>query len=346
MQLSPASLSRHLRDGLAPVYLLAGQVPLLIEEAADAVRAAVRQAGGEERVVLTAEPGFDWPQLIREMQGQSLFAARRLIELRLPTARPGDAGAKALREAAAAASVDEATTLLVICHGEPAMRRTQWYRALEQAGAAMYAWPLSTAEHERWLQRRLAAQRLRPTSDALALLVQRTEGNLLAAAQEVEKLRLLAAGDAVDEALVMRAVASGSRYDVFDLAEAVLAGEPARVVRILRALQTEDVALPLVLWALARDLRLLVQLSAGGAPADESRLQRLGVRPNRRPALRSAVRRHPHGGWLILLGRMARLDARAKGGPSPPGAPPLAHELLDLALSMTLPRRGRATDTQ
>ncbi len=344
VQLSPASLPRHLRDGVAPVYLLAGQVPLLIEEAADAVRAAVRRAGSEERIVLTAEPGFDWQQLPREMQGQSLFAARRLIELRLPTARPGDAGAKALREAAAAA--DEATTLLVICHGEPAMRRTQWYRALEQAGAALYAWPLSAAEHERWLQRRLAAHRLRPTPEALALLVQRTEGNLLAAAQEVEKLRLLADTETVDEALVMRAVASGSRYDVFDLADAVLAGDGTRVVRILRALQEEDLALPLVLWALTRDLRLLVQLSAGGAVVEDSHLQRLGVRPSRRQAVRSAVRRHPHAGWLTLLGRMARLDARAKGGSSPPGAPPLAHELLDLLLSMTLPRRRRAADTQ
>ncbi len=344
MQLSPASLPRHLRGGLAPVYLLAGQVPLLIEEAADAVRAAVRQAGGEERVVLTAEPGFDWPQLIREMQGQSLFAARRLIELRLPTARPGDAGAKALREAAAVA--DAATTLLVICHGEPAMRRTQWYRALEQAGAALYAWPLAAAEHERWLQRRLTAHRLRATPEALALLVQRTEGNLLAAAQEVEKLRLLATGEEIDEALVMRAVASGSRYDVFDLADAVLAGEPARVVRILHALQAEDIALPLVLWALTRDLRLLVQLSAGDAAADEASLQRLGVRSARRPAVRRAVRRHSRAGWLHLLGRMARLDARAKGGPASPAAPPLAHELLDLALSMTLPRRRGTTRTQ
>lgn len=331
MRLRTEDIAAHLGKGLLPLYLISGDEPLQVNEAADAVRVAARAQGFSERDVLFVESGFDWSGLAAAGDSLSLFAERKLIELRMPTAKPGDAGAKALAAYAERPSPDN--LLLIVCGKlEKAQQGSKWFKALEAAGAVIQVWPVEARALPGWIRQRLTARGLRPTPEAVALLAEKVEGNLLAAAQEVEKLMLLYGSGELDGDAVRAAVADSARYDVFELADAALAGDAARCARILDGLRGEGSEPVLILWALVREVRtlaLIAAAAAGGAAVD-SLLQQHRVWDKRKPLYRAALGRHNVQRWRLLLRRGARLDRVVKG--AEPGNP--WDELLQLSLLM------------
>ncbi|MDY6955904.1 MAG: DNA polymerase III subunit delta [Pseudomonadota bacterium] len=305
MKLSPEKLPAALEQAMAPIYLVGGDEPLLVEEAADTVRAAARQAGFNERRVMFAEPGFDWSALASELASGSLFGDRRLVELRVPGGKPGEIGARYLQTYATDPAPD--VVLLVLCGMlDASARGSKWYQALERAGVAVQVWPVRAAELPAWIRGRLGRLRLRIEPEALDLLVDRTEGNLLATHQALAQVALLAGGDQVDEATVLATVGHQARFDVQTLAEAAVAGNALRTRRILFGLREEGLEAPLLLWALMRELRLLAGLSKDGALPG-------GLPPQRRRALEQGRRRAPRDHWRQLLVGGVRLDLLAKG---------------------------------
>ncbi|MCG5495720.1 DNA polymerase III subunit delta [Ectothiorhodospira variabilis] len=330
MQLRPEQLESHLEKALAPIYLLSGDEPLQLMEAADAVRAAARLQGVEDREVFNVDKGFDWEQLSAAAESLSLFARRRLLELRMPTGKPGAQGSKVLQAYARRPAED---TVLLIETGrlDASDRKTAWCKALESAGVLVQVWPLDLAGTQGWMQRRMRRHGLQPTADALRLLSERVEGNLLAATQEIDKLVLLSGPGPVDAEAVLSAVADSARFGVFDLVDAALAGETARAVRVLQGLRDEGIEAVLVLWALAREIRSLHRMAEqveAGKPVQQILS---GVRPQRRqPIVRQALRRHGEMGLGRLLASCARVDRAIKG--RHPGNP--WDELLDLTLNL------------
>jgi DNA polymerase-3 subunit delta len=207
------------------------------------------------------QPGFDWDSLLAGSGNMSLFSQRRIIELRLPTGKPGDAGSKALRAYTEQLPED---TLLLITAGklEAAARKSKWVQALDKAGVVIFVWPLKSGEFIAWVQQRMRARGLKPTAEAVTLLADRVEGNLLACVQEIDKLTLLQEDGVVDADAIMSSVGDNARYDVYGLVDTALSGDGARGVRILQGLSAEGVAPQIVIWALAREIRQLASMAA------------------------------------------------------------------------------------
>lgn len=256
MKLTLEGLARDLADRLLPAYLVSGDEPLLVGEAVDAIRARARSGGFSEREVFFIERGNAvWDALLQAAQTLSLFASRRIMEIHLPGGKPGVSGAAALLRLLPAAGED---LLVVIVTGklERDTHSAQWLRAVQDRGAWVPVWPVERARLPQWLRTRLAAVGLTASPEALALLAERSEGNLLAARQEIDKLALLLPRAAqVSLADVVAGSADSARFDVFQLGEAVRAVDPARALRILASLQAEGAEPVLVLWALLRELR-------------------------------------------------------------------------------------------
>ena len=303
MKLTPDSLETHLAQALLPAYLISGDEPLLTGEAADAVRARARAAGFTERNVHFIERAADWNEVRASCASLSLFGARRLVEIRLATARPGTAGNEAL--VALLAANDPDTLLLVMT---PRLDRdaqsAEWVRAIETRGAWVQVWPVDVQRLVGWLRVRARRLGLEPGDDALALLAARTEGNLLAAHQELTKLALLAPTTALTPDGVLASVADSARFDVFQLGEAVLAGETARALRVLAGLRAEGTEPTLVLWALTRALRDMWSALQGGGPSGWQRQS---------AALEAALRRAPRLSFAALAARAACADRMIKG---------------------------------
>jgi DNA polymerase-3 subunit delta len=314
MQLKPEQLDTHLNRQLAPVYFISGDDPLRVMEAADAVRAAARAQGYDEREVLTVQPGFDWYSLRSEAGSLSLFSQRRIIDLRLPTGKPGKEGAQALRDFAEQLPED---TLLLITAGklEPAARKSKWVQALDAAGVVMFVWPLDARELNAWVEARMRKRGLLPTAEAVGMLADRVEGNLLACVQEIDKLYLLQGEGEVDAEAIIRLVADNARFDVFGLVDAALAGKVARSVRILHGLQGEGVAPQVVLWALAREIRQLAAMSAqvAAGQAVPGVLTRYRVWASRKALVGTALKRLKPAQCSAMLRQCAEIDRISKG---------------------------------
>jgi len=259
VKLNPGQLRSHLSSGVAPVYLISGDEPLLIDETRDAIRAAAGKQGLEEREVHVAERGFNWEEFAAGLQNLSLFATHRLVELRLPTGKPGDKGARFL---AAVASDPIPDTVLVVI--TPALdsrtTKSKWASSLARDAVCIALRAPNAAALPKWIAGRLHAAGLQGDSEAMELLAARVEGNLLAAKQEIDKLVLLAENGRVTIDTVRAAVADGARFDVFQLTDAALAGDRGRAARILHGLHREGVAAPLVMWSLAREIGLVVDV--------------------------------------------------------------------------------------
>ncbi len=285
-------------------------------EAMDSLRAAAREQGFASREVLEVNREFNWDQLNVAANSLSLFAEKRILELRLPSGSPGADGSKALVEYAARPPED---TVMLIQAGKIDKRSqsAKWFQALDKLGVVVQVWPLKPAMLPQWLQQRLAAKGLQAEPDAVNLLVSRVEGNLLAAAQEVEKLALLFARPGESTRLDVRqmadAVADSARYSVYDLVDAALAGQTERSVKILQGLKSEGVAAPLVLWALSNEIRSLARL-AGQIMAGEPTARVLSaVWDSRKSLVQAALKRLSMETWSILLQYCARTDQVIKG---------------------------------
>jgi len=242
---------------LARTYLVSGDEPLLVGEAADAIRAAARASGYADRTVFFIDRSFAWDDLRHATQALSLFAERRLFELRMPSGKP-DKGAALLLDIATQPPPD-VVTLIITDKLDRKASEAPWVRALERHGVWIPVWPVDAASLPGWLRARARALHVDIDPAAAALIADRVEGNLLAAKQELDKLALLAHGEAISEQLVMQSVGDSARYDVFQLAEAAAAGDAQRALRVLLSLKSEGAEPTLILWALVRELRGLWQ---------------------------------------------------------------------------------------
>jgi DNA polymerase-3 subunit delta len=259
MRLKPEQLSAALQKGLMPVYFITGDEPLQLVETADAVRKAARKAGFENREIMSAETGFEWNQLAFSADSLSIFADKKIIDLRLPSGTPGTDGAKALIAYCERLPED---TLLLITAGKLASGalKTRWLEALEKKGVVIQVWPLEGQDLIRWLQQRMQQRGLNAEIDGLRLLASRIEGNLLAAVQEIEKLYVLYGTGNLSHQQILDVVADSSRYDVFKLMDSVLAADVNRIFKVLSGLRAEGIAAPIVLWALTREARALIKI--------------------------------------------------------------------------------------
>lgn len=313
MPLRPEQLTGRLRShGLDPVYLLAGDEPLLLGEAADAIRQAARAKGYDERQVLHAEGGFDWSELTVAGQSMSLFSSRRMIELHLGKSAGKD-GSAALKAFAQAPPED---TLLIVHAGQldASQRKSAWVRALESAGAFAYAWPLGVEQLPGWIEARANRLGLRLQPEALAVLVDRTEGNLLAADQEIRRLALLFPDAPVDAEAMRAATADSARFGIFDLPAKALNGDVQGVVRSLDRLREEGVDPVPILWALVSDLRLLLRTSVAERRGNaDAVLAKVRLPPQRKRQIASAAKRQQPRRLLRLLRDAARVDRINKG---------------------------------
>ncbi len=310
MKLTPDRLAGQLKGALAPVYLVAGDEPLQREEGADRIRAAAREQGYTDREVFVAERGFDWQSLLLAGASLSLFASKRILELRLPTGKPGAKGAEVL--VAYAADPAAETLLLVICDERPE-GNASWVSALDKAGVYLQVWPVEPREIPAWVTQRLKSRGLQPTPDAVALIAGRVEGNLLAAAQEVDKLALLHSAGPLDAEAVAEAVSDSARFDAFKLVDAALAGDVPRSVRVLEGLQAEGEEPVMVLGALLRQLKELASLAIEIESGQPPQRVLAGIWERRRPLVQTALKRRKARGWQRLLRRAQTADLVMKG---------------------------------
>ncbi|CAG0972033.1 DNA polymerase III subunit delta [Burkholderiales bacterium] len=313
-QVRADALARHLERGLAPLYVIHGDEPLLALEAGDAIRAAARRAGCEEREVFVVEPQFRWDAFLANNANLGLFGTRRLVDLRIPTGRPGAEGGKALEAYAARPNPDN-VTLVTLPRLDRAQASSAWFAALAGAGVEVAVHPVAPEELPRWVASRLARQGQTASPDTLAFLAESSEGNLLAARQEIEKLALLLPAGELDHDAVVDAVADVAKYDVGALSEAWLAGDAARALRILGVLRDEGESPVLPVWQLAEDvhaLALVQELVARGVPPSAA-VRQSRVWGRRAAALDRAAKRVPADVAAALVPTLARLDALSKG---------------------------------
>jgi DNA polymerase-3 subunit delta len=314
MQIRPDDLPANLARNIAPLYLIHGDEPLAALEAGDAIRAAARKAGCDERDVLVVEPGFKWDAFVAANANMGLFGSRKLVDLRIPNGKPGVEGGKALEAYAADPNPDN-VTLVTLPWLDRTAQASAWFAALADAGVTIAVRAPDRDELPRWIAARLARQNQKAARDVLEYLTEQCEGNLLAARQEIEKLALLLPEGEIALAAVEEATADVARYDVFQLSEAWLGGDAQRALRILAVLRAEGEPATLAVWQIAEDLHALSRVQAetrGGAPLAAA-LRNARVWGKRQSAMERAARRVGEGDLAAMTTAAARLDALSKG---------------------------------
>src|SRR5499427_4867435 len=308
-------LEAHLARDLRPLYAIHGDEPLLSLEAADAIRARARASGFAERCVLLAERGFDWSELAASAASLSLFGDRRLIELRLPSGKPGTDGAAAI-EAFCARLPTDAVSLVTLPRLDRAGQGSAWFGALESKGVVVNVYPVDRPRLPDWIAARLARQKQSAKPETLRFLADCVEGNLLAAYQEIQKLALLLPAGELGFDAVREAVMNVARYDAGKLSEAMLQGDRARLARMLEGLQGEGEAPPRVLWLLAEEIRAVLRVQDGitaGRPLAEV-LREARVWGDARQALvGKAAKKFSRSALLSALEHAAGVDRMVKG---------------------------------
>ena len=313
MQVKAEQLGASLQRGLAPVYLIAGEEPLLLEECCDQVREAAKAQGYVERELLQVESGFDWSEL-QQAAAPSLFASQKIIDLRLRTGKPGRQGAKVLTEWADAP--DPNMLLLVSCEQwDASSRKSKWAAKLEKAGQRVDIWPIKAAELPRWLEQRMQQHGMQPEPEVLSILADRLEGNLLAARQEIDRLALLKGAGPVTADDVMRVVADSSRFDAFALAEHMLSGNLHEGLRVAAGLKRMDTPLPMLLGALLRELKVTeaFRLAMRAGEQETVVFRKLNVWYNRQNIVRAAARRLNTRKLFDAFKLLALIDRQSKG---------------------------------
>lgn len=313
MRLKPEQLAQHLQKELKPLYIVSGDEPLLEQEICDQIRAAVKAQGFDEREVHHVEANFKWNELLEAANALSLFSSRKLMEIRIENGKPGDQGSKALMALFDNPNPDT-IILLVLPKVDKSATNAKWFKTLDQIGAFIQHWPIERHQLPGWLAHRLRSSGMKADRDALALLADRTDGNLLAAAQEIEKLKLLGLEN-IEAKHVESAVGDASRYDVFALSEAILKGDAARSLHIMATLQGEGLHALQPLAILTNDIRQLLsflELVHSGM-ADDKALQQLKVFwPKKQTQIKGAARRLHVGCIQECLNICQQIDLSSK----------------------------------
>ena len=339
MRINTDQVARTLAKGLAPAWLVIGDEVLLTGEAADLIRARARKEGFTGRDLFVTDRSFDWSEVTAASQALSLFSERRILEIRMPTARPGKEGGAALAALAADPGPDN-LVLVVTAKPEREAWSSAWFKAFEKHGVVVQSWPVEIGKLPAWISQRAGKLGLALDEGAAELIAERVEGNLLAAQQEIEKLALLVPGGRVSMEAAQEAVANSARYDVYKLGEAALGGDAPRSLRILEGLRAEGAEPPLVLWALCRELRALADARNGIAPKAYGAAAERHAELVARAAKRTAHR--PIGPWFVAA---ARIDRQFKGQAGPQGGDPwttLTGLVAEIALAQPAPAPRRA----
>ena len=315
MRLYPEKLASNLQQQLLPVYLISGDEPLLLQECCDQIRQKARREGCNEREIIDAGvSNFNWQDILHSAANLSLFANRKLIELRLPSGKPGADGSKALCEYLDIASSDD---VLLIISGKIDKQsvNSKWYKALDKAGITVQVWPVESKNLPRWLQQRVSSAGMSIDDEALQLLCDQVEGNLLAAVQEVEKLKLLATDSRITIQTVTEAVSDNARYNLFDMVDNALNGDAGSSLRMLHGLRAEGSEPPIVLWALVREIRTIyeAQLDCDSGQSAQQALSSRHVWPKRMPFMQAALMRHDTNALSLLLEQASQADRSIKG---------------------------------
>jgi len=316
MRLKAEQLDNALTSPLKPVYLVYGDETLLVEEAADKIRQAARQAGATDREVWHVEGRFDWSQIKWHEQTLSLFASQRLIEIRLPSGSPGKDGGERLRQFAAKPPED--TTVLIISGKiAGAAQKSKWFTQLDKLGVSIPIWPVDIAQLPRWISQRLQQRGLNAEAQVSTLIAERVEGNLFAAAQEIDKLQLLAINGHLDQETVLQAVADNARFDAFELMDVAYLGHIQKVPRIIERLRAEGLDIMAIFsavsWSLHRAVDMAVQLHHGAQLEQVFAAQKPPVWDKNKAVMRQALPRHHRDCWLGFLQQLAKIDQAAKG---------------------------------
>ncbi|WP_069472863.1 DNA polymerase III subunit delta [Candidatus Marithrix sp. Canyon 246] len=316
MKLQASQLHNHLKQQkLAPIYLLTGDEALQMMESVDLIRNCARQQDFSERVILTLETGFDWSSLDQEANSFSLFANKRLLELRLANKSPGKDGGAAL--VAYTKQLPADTVLLITADKlDASQQKTKWFKSIEQSGVVIQIWPLNALELPRWIAARMNKYGLKPDSEVMNIIAERSEGHLLACSQEIEKLHLLYGSGQITIAQVTEAVADTARFQIFDWVDTMLAGKVKRGIHQLKHLEQEGVAEILVAWALNREIRNLCYITAAiqNRQSQEQVFKTYRIWSNRKSSVSNAIRRHPQAKtWQAFLKETVEIDAIIKG---------------------------------
>ena len=311
MNVRPDQLSASISKTVYPVYLVSGDEPLQQMESLDVIRSFLREQEYAEREILDVDAQFDWHRLMEEAANMSLFASRRIVELRLPSAKPGRQGSQVIKEYLSRPPED---TVLIINAGkvDANAKKSAWYKSVEQNGLVVQCWPVPVEKLSIWLKQRFKARDMDADNEVLAYISQHVEGNLLAADQEIEKLFLLLGPGKITYADVAEAVTSQSRYSVFELVDMLLTGNMKRVIKIVSGLKAEGVVPVVINWALTKDIRLLTQAAQNQSSA-ELLLKRSGVWQTRMGLFKACLSRHSHRSLQMMLKRCAYIDAVSKG---------------------------------
>ena len=332
MKLNPDQLNNQLKQSLLPVFLLHGDEPLLIQESSDLLRQVARDQGYLEREVLHAESGFQWEQLLEKANSLSLFAEKQLIELHIPNGKPGPRGTEILCSYLQSPSPD--TLLVIYCPKlDASTQKTKWVKAIEKSGALVTFWPIEIERLPGWIGGRFKQAGMNASAAAVQMLCDRIEGNLLAAIQEIEKLKLLYADQPIGEEEILASVSDSSRYDLFTLMDTALAGDQQRCVKIINGLRAEGTEPTLVLWALSRDLRTLLNLTreSNAGQISESLFKKHRIWGKRKSLINKALRRTPPTQLSKLLQDCTEVDRAIKGAVSTSPWNQLTSILLQLA---------------
>jgi DNA polymerase-3 subunit delta len=314
LRIGPDQLAQRLAKDLPAVLLLHGAEPLMIEESCDVIRRAALERGFGERISMTVGPRFEWDQIREHSQSLSLFSSRTLLELRLPSGRPGEPGARAITEFCDHPPPD--TVLLVIAGRlEGRVKQSRWVKALQKCGAVVEHPALESDRLPHWIRARLKSRGLNADDQAVKLLSYYLEGNLLAAAQEIDKLALLCADGRLTADRVISSIGDHARFTVYTLVDACLSGNVPKALRMLNSLRAEGTEPVLINWALSREIRNLARVSAGLARGEpRAKLFRdYNIWARRTHIVTAALKRLDIAGWWALLQAASRADRVAKG---------------------------------
>ena len=315
MRISTEQLPQHLRRGLQPLYTVFGDEALLAHEAGDRLRATARTQGYTEREVLVADSGFKWADLAFAGSSQSLFASRKLLELRIPNGKPGAEGGAALQSYCAKLP-DETITLIHLPGVDWRAQKSAWFEMLESAGVSVEARVVTRKALPQWLAGRLKAQDQEADGETLEFIADRVEGNLMAAYQEVQKLALIHPPGRISFEQAREAVLDVARYDVFNIGEAMLEGDPLRLARMMDGLKAEGAAPPLALWSLADQIRAIDKVVSGiaaGKPVGVAMAEARVRRGPQQALMEANARRYSSAQVRDALRHAAAIDRMVKG---------------------------------
>jgi DNA polymerase-3 subunit delta len=296
---------------LNSVYLVSGDEPLQIMEATDSIRNACREQGYGDREIFDVDAGFDWQLFNEEAASMSLFSSQRILDVRLPSGKPGRQGSEAIKQYLVNPPED---TILIITAGklDKGAKNSAWYKAIDQKGAVIQCWPVPLEKLHTWVRKRFQSRDMQPEAEVVDYVCQHVEGNMLAAAQEIDKIHLLVGPGAVNFESVREAITDNSRYSVFELVDVAMNGDASRVLKIANSLAAEGVEPLAVIWVFAKELRLLCSAASDPSTAEYT-LSRSGVWRNRMPLFRNCLARHSEKSLQSLLKRCAKIDAVSKG---------------------------------